>query len=411
MYEEERKNLIAQAEKLIAEHKIEEANAVMKQIEELDAKHKTEAEARATLDAMRNEPKPTTFQAVNLGGIMGSTVATVALAPQGAGKSTDYRDSDEYRREFMAFVTRGAGAVSDNFKNANEVTKTGDVGAVIPTTIINRIVEKMEKIGTLWNKVTKTSYQGGVSIPTSTAKPVATWVAESGTSDTQKKAVGNITFGYYKLICKVSVSLEVSVVTLDIFEQRIADNIAEAMTKSLELAILSGTGTGQPKGILKETPESGQAVTIAAADKLDFKVLTAAEAALPQAYENGTVWVMTKPTFIKHIVGMVDSNKRPILREVIGTNGKPQYYILGREVVLVDNGYMESYADTVSKDSVIAFLFNFSDYIMNVNYDITMREYIDEDTDDRIKKAIMLADGKVVDKGSLVTVTKKKATS
>lgn len=408
MYEEERKKLIAQAEKLIAEHKLDEANAVMKQVEELDAKHKAEAEARANLDAMRNEQKPITFQAVNVGAVMGSKVA---LVPQGAERSEDYRDSDEYRREFMAFVTRGAGAVSDNFKAANEVTKTGDVGAVIPTTIINRIVEKMEKIGTIWNKVTKTSYQGGVSIPTSTAKPVATWVAESGTSDTQKKAVGNITFGYYKLICKVSVSLEVSVVTLDIFEQRIADNIAEAMIKALELAILSGTGTGQPKGILKETPESGQAVTIAAADKLDFKVLTEAEAALPQAYENGTVWVMTKPTFIKHIVGMVDANKRPILREVIGTNGKPQYYILGREVVLVDNGYMDSYADTVSKDSVIAFLFNFSDYIMNVNYDITMREYIDEDTDDRIKKAIMLADGKVVDKGSLVTVTKKKASS
>lgn len=411
MYEEERKNLIAQAEKLIAEHKIDEANAVMKQIEELDARHKEAAEARVNLDAMRNELKPITFQALSSGAVMGSTVAAVALAPQGAERSADYRDSDEYRREFMAFVTRGAGAVSDNFKNANEVTKTGDVGAVIPTTIINRIVEKMEKIGTIWNKVTKTSYQGGVSIPTSTAKPVATWVAESGTSDTQKKAVGNITFGYYKLICKVSVSLEVSVVTLDIFEQRIADNIAKAMTKSLELAILSGTGTGQPKGILKETTESGQAVTIAAADKLDFKVLTEAEAALPQAYENGTVWVMTKPTFIKHIVGMVDANKRPILREVIGTNGKPQYYILGREVALVDNGYMESYADTVSEDSVIAFLFNFSDYIMNVNYDITMREYIDEDTDDRIKKAIMLADGKVADKGSLVTVTKKKATS
>ncbi len=411
MYEEERKKLIAQAEKLIAEHKLEEANAVMKQVEELDAKHKAEAEARATLDAMRNESKPTTFQAVNCGEIMGSTVATVALSPQGAERSTDYRDSNEYRREFMAFVTRGAGAVSDNFKAANEVTKTGDVGAVIPTTIINRIVEKMEKIGTIWNKVTKTSYPGGVSIPISTAMPVATWVAESGTSETQKKAVGNVTFGYYKLMCKVSMSFEVSVVTLEIFEQRLADNIAKAMTKSLELAILSGTGTGQAKGILKETPESGQAVTIEAADKLDFKVLTEAEAALPQAYEDGTVWVMTKPTFIKHIVGMVDDNKRPILREVIGTNGKPQYYILGREVVLVDNGYMESYDDTVSKESVIAFLFNFSDYIMNVNYDITMREYIDEDTDDRIKKAIMLADGKVVDKGSLVTVTKKKASS
>lgn len=396
----ERKELIARAEALIAEHKLEEAKAIMKQVEDLDEKAKAEAEARANLSAMKEEPKPVPIVS-GAGGVF-------SVSPR-AEKTEDYRASEEYRRDFMAFVTKGT--ASEAFRAANETTKTGDVGAVIPTTIINKIIEKMEKIGTIWNKITKTSYQGGVSIPTSTAKPVATWAAESGTSDTQKKSVGNITFSYYKLICKVSVSLEVSVVTLEIFESRIADNIAQAMIKSLELAILSGTGTGQAKGILRETPEAEQAITIAAANKLDFKVLTEAEAALPQAYEDGTVWVMTKPTFIRHIVGMVDSNKRPILREVIGTNGKPQYYILGREVVLVDNGYMDSYADTVSKDTIVAFLFNFGDYIMNVNYDVTMREYIDEDTDDRIKKAVMLADGKVVDKSSLVTVTKKKAAS
>lgn len=411
MYEEERKNLLAQAESLIAEHKLEEAKAVMKQIETLDAKHKEEAEARANLDAMRNEPKPNPLQAVNCGSITGSVAATAVLSAQGLKESPDYRDSDEYRREFMAFVTRGAGAVSDSFKAANEVTKTGDIGAVIPTTILNRIVEKMETIGKIWSRVTKTSYVGGVSVPKSTVKPVAKWVAERGTQDTQKKDVGSVTFSYHKLICKVAVSFEASVVSLEVFESKLADNIAEAMVKQLELSILSGTGSGQPKGILAETPEADRKIEVTAAGKLDFSVLTEAEAALPQAYEDNAVWVMTKPTFVKHIIGMVDSNKRPIMREVIGTNGKPQYYILGREVVIVDNGYMDSYADTVTKDSIFAFLFDFSSYIVNVNYDVTMREYIDEDTDDHVKKALMLADGKAVDTNSLVTVTKKKAAS
>ena len=110
---------------------------------------------------------------------------------------------------------------------------------------------------------------------------------------------------------------------------------------------------------------------------------------------------------IRSIVCMPDG--APIMKEIIGVNGKPSYYIWGREVVLVDGEYLDSYADTVSKDTVFAFIFNFRDYIGNTNYAVTVRDYIDEATDDRIKKAIMLFDGKAVDTNSLVTLTKKKA--
>lgn len=381
MYKEEREKLIAQAESLIAAHKADEANVIVKQIEELDTKHREEAEAKANLDAIRNEPRRIPLAAASLGTVAGNVAASAALFPKSVESGND-RDSDDYRRDFMAFVTRGV--ASESFRAANEVTKTGDIGAVIPTTIVHRIVEKMETVGKLWARVTKTAYAGGVSVPKSAVKPAAKWVAESKTAETQKKPVGSVTFSYHKLICKVAVSFEVSVVSLDLFEARIADNIAEAMVKQLELSILSGTGSGQPKGILAEMPEEGQKIELAAADKLTFSTLAAAEAALPQAYDDRAVWVMTKPTFVRYIIGMTDSNKRPILREVIGTNGKPQYYILGREVVVVD-----------------------SSYIVNVNYDVTMREYIDEDTDDRVKKALMLADGKAVDTNSLVTVVKK----
>ena len=40
---------------------------------------------------------------------------------------------------------------------------------------------------------------------------------------------------------------------------------------------------------------------------------------------------------------------------------------------------------------------------------MTVKRYEDNDTDDLVTKAIMLVDGKVVDKNSLVTVTKKFA--
>ena len=56
--------------------------------------------------------------------------------------------------------------------------------------------------------------------------------------------------------------------------------------------------------------------------------------------------------------------------------------------------------------TVFAFLFNFKDYVLNTNYTMTVKKYEDNDTDDQITKGIMLADGKVVDKNSLVTIEK-----
>ena len=58
---------------------------------------------------------------------------------------------------------------------------------------------------------------------------------------------------------------------------------------------------------------------------------------------------------------------------------------------------------------IVAFLFNPSDYVLNTNLNMTIKRYEDNDTDDLVTKALMLADGKVVDKNSLVTITKKNA--
>jgi HK97 family phage major capsid protein len=235
---------------------------------------------------------------------------------------------------------------------------------------------------------------------------VATWTPEGSGSDKQKKATGSIVFAYHKLRCAVSVSFEVSVVTLGVFETTIINNIAEAMTKALEQAIVSGSGEGQPKGVLTETVVTGQNVDIAAADEPDYDTLINAEAALPLAYENGAVWCMTKKTFMK-FVGMVDQQGQPIARVNYGIAGRPERSLLGRTVVL--NDYMASLGATITEDTVVAFLFNFADYVMNTNYNITVKRYEDNDTDDQVTKAIMLVDGKVVDKNSLVTVTKKSA--
>lgn len=303
----------------------------------------------------------------------------------------------QYRKAFMNYVLKGEAIPAEVRADANTVL--ADVGAVIPTTVLNKIVEKLANAGMILPLVTRTAYKGGLTIPTSAVKPVATWVAEGAGSDKQKKTTGQVTFAYHKLRCAVSCSLEVDTMAISAFESALIQNISEAMVKAIEQAIISGTGTGQPKGVLKETPATGQALTATPS----YASLCEAEGALPQTYENGAVWVMTKKSFMQ-IVALVDADGQPIGRINYGIGSVPERFILGRKVVLCD--YLPSFAAGLTAGEVWAFLFNFEDYVLNTNYTMGVKKYEDNETDDIVTKAIMLIDGKVLDKGSLVTLKK-----
>ena len=55
-------------------------------------------------------------------------------------------------------------------------------------------------------------------------------------------------------------------------------------------------------------------------------------------------------------------------------------------------------------------MFDFSDYVLNTNYDLGIQHAIDWDNEDHKTKAVLACDGKVIDKGSLVTLTIKNKT-
>ena len=399
IYLEMRNGLYSEAEKLINEGKIEEGQAKMQEITDLDNKFDNEATALANLNALKDNVKVTDIQNKSVA-VVGAKVidSTENVADENFTNSTDYR------KAFMNYVITGE--KSSVLKNVDANTKTSDVGVVIPETVLSKIVEKMEATGMILPLITRTSYKGGVKIPTSSVKPTASWVSEGSGSDKQKKSTSYISFGYNKLRCAISSSLEVDTMALPFFETTFINNVVEAMTKALEQAIISGDGSGKPSGILNETVPTGQNVDIAKDDSVDYSTLIQAESKLPLAYENGAVWFMTKKTFMTFI-GITDANGQPIARVNYGIGGKPERTLLGRTVVL--NDYMDSYEETVTTDKKIAFLFNPSDYVLNTNLNMTIKKYEDNDTDDLVTKAIMLVDGKVVDKNSLVTITKKSA--
>lgn len=411
-YEAKRAALYAEAEKLINSGDLTGAEAKMKEIEKLDNEHEQEMKTRANLQAMQNAPKAVKFE--NAAVTVPAGAKTVdEMKPQTMTDEADpfeWTNSKEYRLAFMDYVVNGT-SIPAKFTNSPATTVTGDVGSVIPNTILLPIIQKLENSGRLYALMRKTNIKGGVTVPTSSVRPTATWLAERGDQDSQKKTTGSIVFAYYKLKCKVAVSFEVSVVTLDAFEAAVISDIYTAMVKAIEIAAISGTGAAahSPTGVLADAAPEGQNINIAYNASVTFNDIMAAEAALPEEYDDEkTVWVMTKATFYKNFKGLQDDQKRPISDQIGGIDNKPRPVILGRPVVFVSKDALATYAPTVDADTVFAFIFNWDYYLLNFNQQIIMKEYTDEETDDQVRKALALVDGKPLDRNSLVTMTKKK---
>ena len=323
------------------------------------------------------------------------------LHTYGAGRSetrdSDSTDSLAYRTAFMNFILRRQPIPVELRADAN--TLTTDVSSVIPTQLVGRIIQRMDEYGMILPLVSRSSFAGGIVIPTSATKPVATWVSEGAGSDRQKKTTGSITFSHFKLRCEISMSLEVGVMALSAFESKFVENVANAMTIAIEKAIINGNGTSQPKGILKETP----AATVTLKAKLDYADLIAVEQAIPSEFESTAKWCLTKANFLK-LLGMTDTTGQPIARVNYGISGKPERSLLGRDVVIVP------YATEIGSGN-FGFLFNFSDYLLNTIYDLGISTKDDWETEDKLAKAVMSVDGKVTDAGSLILVKQAQAST
>ena len=112
----------------------------------------------------------------------------------------------EYRKAFMEYARTGKW--NDILKRDDAVTTSGDISAVVPTTILNEVIRKMGAYGQLFSRVRKTSVAGGMSVPILSLKPTAEWITETQASDRQKvQANTSVVFNYYGLECKISNSL------------------------------------------------------------------------------------------------------------------------------------------------------------------------------------------------------------
>lgn len=314
----------------------------------------------------------------------------------------DKLDSVEYRKAFMNYVCRGT-AIPVELRAA-ETTTTADSGAVIPTSIMNEIIQKLESYGSIYAQVRKINVQGGVAIPIADLKPTAHWITEEKTSDDQKASAKNsVTFNYYGLECKISQSILANVVTLKMFTDLFVPMATEAMVKAIEIAIFNGTGEGQPLGVLKDKRVLA-VVEMTEEEYTSWRGWHKVKGKIKKAYRNGS-FIMNQSTFDGGIDGMEDKNGQPIGRTNYGINGEESYRFMGKTVETVEDDVLPSWDDADAGD-VFAVFMKLSDYVINSNMEMQVTKWTDHDNNKIKNKCLMVVDGKAADTNGIILIKK-----
>lgn len=316
------------------------------------------------------------------------------------------RSCTEYRQAFMTYTQTGK-LDRDLIKRAggdDGYTITPEIGMLIPETILNRLIEKAKGIyGTIFSRVTKTSIKGGVKIPIGDFLAKAHWITEDTVSNRQKigDATEYIEFSYHTLEIRVANSMLSSIVSLDIFEEKIVENILHAYYKEMDTCIVAGDGSGKPLGVTAD-PRVTNVVTMTEEEFSDWKSWrTKLFAEIPLALRGGGEFMFPVSTVEKYLRTMHDDVNRPIYADAytVGLN-LPEDGVTGRfngrPVLFVEPDLIADF-ETAASGDVVGIFWQPSEYMINTNMEFGMRRYFDEETNQWVNKALTVVDGKMVD--------------
>lgn len=430
------KNLIAAKEKRAGELRtiiekatdVAEARTAMTELESVNGELARAREQLANIEADEARAAQQA-QAQGNGGSF-NPVATYGQQNGGAqsrDNTTDALATMEYRRAFMNFVQNGT--PSQLLTRADAEHVSGDLGILLPNTIVHEIISGVEKVyGQLYSRVKKTNVKGGVQYPVGAFTATMFWDGTAGTdtehgvSEKQKTGGANdfITFTYHIGEIRIAQSLLQSVVTVEAFEREIVDALVEAYVRDMDYVILQGNGTKQPEGILTEAAKGGSGriptaniITFSEADMADWKQWQKKLfAKIPLSMRKlRPEFVMTAETFESNIMTLEDTYGRPVYRETYNpVTGDESATFKGRDVIFVEEGGFKSFDSAATGEYFGMLWVPEKAYLLNSNMQFSYKKYFDESTNQYVTKALVIVDGKVLD-GKYIFLLKKGAAS
>lgn len=232
--------------------------------------------------------------------------------------------------EERAFEDFLRGRVSEE-REAVNMTK-GANGAVIPTSIANKIIDKVVEISPIFAMADRYNIKGTLQIPyydATSGDIVMDYADEFTDGESKSGKFSNISLGGYlaRAICDVSKSL-INNSQFDIVNF-VINKMAQKIAIFIEGELLNGTDD-KIEGL--STLTAG--VTTATKGKITGDELIDLQETVPDVYQSGAIWIMNRKTR-KEIRKIKDGEGNYILNRDL--NARWGYTLLGKEVYTSDN--------------------------------------------------------------------------
>ena len=327
-YLEKRKAAVEAAQALINEGKLEESNAKMAEIDDLDKEWEKTAQALADLRALSdNQPA---VDVENVEGIeaSGKTVEKVNFAPIPA-KANDPEalvKSDEYVNAWAKLMM--GKQLSDNEQAVVDMVNaythtTGNTGAVIPETVAQGIWDMVEEMYPIWADAQKTYVKGTYTVPVSDTSSAAAWYDEATATADGTEAFRSVTLTGCELARAITVSWKLREMAVEDFIPFIQRKLAQKMGAALGYGVSNGKGQPgvgdsfkpEPMGIvtaLNAETSTPQVVEYDPDDGVTYADLTTQRSKISVG-TNALAYYANAATIWTVLANVKDQNGRPIM--------------------------------------------------------------------------------------------------
>lgn len=338
----------------------EQRAALLAEMEAISETAKAETRAYSEEELARAEELEAQIRAIDATYKAEEARAVLAASPKAVPVDGDITPTDKTEAEERAFAQYIVDSKAE-FR-AGELTMSAN-GAVIPTSIVNKIISKVKEISPLYAMATKYNIGGTITIPyydESTSAITMGYVEEFTELESHVGQFKSIELKGY-LAGTLSV-LSLSLINNSQFDVigYIVNKMAEAIANWVEKELLRGTfqkitGLSNISAAMTVTAASQNAITADEIMELQDKVI--------DAFQNGACFIMNRETR-SAIRKLKDSDGNYLLNRDV--SAKWGYTLFGKDVYTTDN------ADTMAAGKTVIYYGDFSGLAIKISEDASI---------------------------------------
>ena len=356
-YLKQRSELINAAETLIGEGKLEESQAKMDEVKNLDEKWEEIKVANANLEALKDNKQVVNLENKSESVAGGEVVGNIEVNQV---KNEDEVYVDAWAKHLMnQDMTQDERNVFAKVNNlTNEFTHTTvNTPTLIPDTVVAGIEALMEEQYPLLADVRKFNVSGNLTMNRheSIVDGDADWYTEDVKVADEENKFTQFTLTGHELAKAVTVSWKMKSMAVKEFIPFIQREIASRMGIAKATAVAHGTGTNQPKGIVTVLAAETDTPQVIEYTDLAYENITNAISKIHSSLLSGVAIYANNSTIWNTLANLKDDIGRPLFIPDVTTGGVGRMF-----------GYTVK-ADGSLKDGEILFGNADRGYILNTN--------------------------------------------